>query len=71
VLGTDVVAEEPRPLGACVGDQGLVPVQFQGEGIAQEPFQFSSDFLGLGFRAGESQQVIVGLCRHPGYAGVE
>jgi hypothetical protein len=36
VLDGDVVAEEPRPLGAGVGDQGLALVQFQAEGLSQE-----------------------------------
>jgi hypothetical protein len=37
----------------------------------QEPRQAGFDLLGFGLRAGEPEQVIVGLCRHPGYAGVE
>ena len=36
VLDGDVIAEEPRPLGAGVGDQGLGRVEFQSEGLPEE-----------------------------------
>jgi hypothetical protein len=71
VLDGDVVAEEPRALGAGVGDQGLGGVQFQPEGLPEEPRQFRLDLLGLGLGPDEPQQVVVCLCRHPDYAGVE
>jgi hypothetical protein len=71
VLDGDVVAEEPRRLAAGVGDQGFLLVQFQPEGFPEEPRQPGLDFLGLGLRPGESQQVIVRLCRSLDYAGVE
>jgi hypothetical protein len=63
VLDGDVVAEEPRRLAAGVGDQGLVLAEFQAEGLPEERCQFGLDLLGFGLRPGESQDVIVGLCR--------
>ena len=48
VLDGDVIAEEPRPLGAGMGDQGLGGVEFQEEGLSQEPCQLCLDLLGLG-----------------------
>jgi hypothetical protein len=71
VLDDDVIAEEPRRLGAGAGDQGLIRVEFQGEGLSQEPCQFRLDLLGFGLRPDEPQQMIICLCRHPDYAGVE
>jgi hypothetical protein len=68
VLDGDLVAEEPRRAGAGVGDQCLAGVQFQREGLSQERRQPGFDLLGFGLRPGEPQQVIVGLCRGPGYA---
>jgi len=55
VLDDDLVAEEPRRAGAAVGDQGLVLVQFQGEGLAQERCQVRLDLFGFGLWADESQ----------------
>ena len=68
VLDDDVVAEEPCRLAAGVADQGLVLVQFQPEGLPEEPAQVGLDLLGFGLRPGESQQMIVGLCRPLDYA---
>jgi hypothetical protein len=45
MLDGDVVSEESRPLAAGVGDQRLLPVEFQPEGFPEE--------------SGESQQMIV------------
>ena len=59
VLDDDVVAEVPRRLGAGVADQGLVLVQFQPEGLSEEPGQLGLDLLGFGLRPGESQDVVV------------
>ena len=71
VLDGDVVAEEPRLLGAGVGDQGLGVVEFQSEGLSEELRDACLDLFSFGFWAGISQYVIVRLCRHPDYAGVE
>jgi hypothetical protein len=71
MLDRDVVSQEPRPLGPGMGYQGLFPVQFQSEGLSQEPGQVFLDYLGLFLCPGESQQMIIGLCRSLGYAGVE
>ena len=54
VLDDDVVAEEPRRLAAGVGDQGLVLVQFQPEGLPEEPRQFGLDLLGFGLRPADT-----------------
>jgi hypothetical protein len=59
MLDGDVVSEEPRPLAAGVGDQRLLPVEFQPEGFPEEFGYPGLDFLGLRFRPGESQQMIV------------
>ena len=61
VLDDDVIAEEPRRLGAGVGDQGLVLVQVQPEGLPEERRQPGLYLLGFGLRADESQQVVVGV----------
>jgi len=71
VLDGDVIAEEPRWLAAGAGDQGLGRVEFQSEGLPEELCDLGLDLLGFGLRPGESQYVIICLCRHPGYAGVE
>jgi len=68
VLDGDVVAGEPRGLGAAVRDQRLGRRQFQLEVLAQELGQALFDLLGFGLRAGEPEQVIVGLCRLRDYA---
>jgi hypothetical protein len=68
VLDGDVIAEEPRPLGAGVGDQGLARVEFQFEGLPEELRQTGLDLLGVGLRPDESQYLGVGLCRLTGYA---
>jgi hypothetical protein len=54
-----------------VRDQRFLLVQFQLEVFAQEPGQPCLDLLGLGFRPGKPEKVIVGLCRTLDYAGVE
>jgi hypothetical protein len=61
VLDGDVVAEEPRRLGAGVRDQGLIRRQFQLEVITQEVSEPLLDLLGFGLGAGEPEQVIVGV----------
>jgi hypothetical protein len=61
VLDGDLVAEEPRRAGAGVGDQGLVRVELQGEGLSQEPRQLGLDLLGFGLGPDEPQQVIIGI----------
>jgi len=65
VPGDDVIAEEPRLLGAGVG---LVRRQFQLELVAQEPGEALLDFLRFGLRAGEPEEMVIGLCRGPDYA---
>ncbi|MGH3276001.1 MAG: hypothetical protein ACRDNZ_16955, partial [Streptosporangiaceae bacterium] len=64
----DLVTEEPCRAGAGMGDQGLALGQFQLEVITQERGEAGLDLLGPGFGPGEPEQVIVGLCRGPGYA---
>jgi hypothetical protein len=49
-------------------DQRLISVQFQLEFLAQEHRQLVFDLLGFSFRSGETQDVIIGLCRAPDYA---
>jgi hypothetical protein len=68
VLDDDVVAEEPRWLAAGAGDQGLGRVEFQSEGLPEEPREPGLDLLGFGLRPGESQYVIIRLCRLLDYA---
>ena len=68
MLDGDLVAEELCRPGSGVGDQRLVRRQFQLEVLAQELGEPLFDLLGLGFRPGEPDEVIVGLCRVPGYA---
>jgi hypothetical protein len=68
VLGDDVIAEEPRLLGTGVGDQRLARRQFQLELVAQEPGEALLDFLRFGLRAGESEEMVIGLCGLPDYA---
>jgi hypothetical protein len=70
VLDADVIAEEPRRLAAGVRDQGLFRVQFQSEGLPEELRYPGLDFLGFGLRPGESQNMIVGLCRPADYAAL-
>ena len=48
VLDDDVIAEEPGPLGAGMSDQSLVLVQFQPEGLPEEPGQPGLDLLAFG-----------------------
>jgi hypothetical protein len=68
VLGGDLVAEVSRCPGAGMRDQRLFLIEFQLEFITQERRQLIFDGLGFGFWPGESQKVVVGLCRAPGYA---
>jgi len=42
-----------------MGDQRLVRVQFQGEGLSQEPCQLPFDLLRFGLRADEPEQMII------------
>ncbi len=57
----DLIAEEPGPLGAGMGDQRLVRRQFQLEVITQERRQPLLDLLGFGLRSGEPEQGVVGV----------
>ena len=68
VLDGDLVAEESCRAGAGVGDQRLVLGQFQLEFVTQELRQPLFDLLGFGLRPGEPEQMVIGLCRGPGYA---
>ena len=54
-----MVAEEPRPLGAGVGDQGLGVAEFQPEGLPEEPREPGLDLLGFGLRPDKSQYVVI------------
>jgi hypothetical protein len=69
VLGGDLVAEEPRPAGAGVGDQRLCLGQLQLEFIVQELSEATFDLLGFGLRSGEPEQDVIRLCRVACYAG--
>ena len=71
MLDGDVVAEEPRGLGAAMRDQRLACRQFQLEILTQEVGQALLDLIGFGLRAGKPEQVIIGLCRPLDYAGIE
>jgi len=71
VLHGDLIAEESRRAGPRVRDQCLLLRQFQLEVITQELCKALLDVLGFGFWSGEPQEMIVGLCRTPDYAGVE
>jgi hypothetical protein len=51
-----------------VGDHSLLGGEGELELVAQERGELGLDLLGFGLRAGEPQEVIVGLCRLPGYA---
>ncbi|MCW8098930.1 hypothetical protein OOZ58_20460 [Streptomyces tauricus] len=68
VLGRDLVTEESGCPGAGMSDQRLFLGQFQIEVVTQELGQVLLDLLGLGFRSGETKEMIVRLCRAPGYA---
>jgi hypothetical protein len=68
VLDDDLVAEVAGRPGTGVRDQRLAGVEVKREFVAQEPRQPVFDLLGFGFGPGEPQEVIVGLCRGPGYA---
>jgi hypothetical protein len=68
VSGGDLVAEELRRACSGVGDQGLLLRQLQLEVVTQEPREALFDLLGFGLGSDEPEQVIVGLCRVPGYA---
>jgi hypothetical protein len=68
VLDGDLVAEEPGRACAGVGDQRFVLGEFELEFVAQELGQALFDVLGFGLRSGEPEQMVVCLCRVPGYA---
>jgi len=51
-----------------VGDHSLLGGEGELELVTQERGELGLDLLGFGLRAGEPQEVIVGLCRLPGYA---
>jgi hypothetical protein len=57
----DLIAEEPGPLGADMGDQSLVRRQFQLEVFTQERRQPVPDLLGFGLGPGEPEQDVVGV----------
>ena len=57
----DLVAEEPGPLGAGMGDQRLVRRQVQLEVVTQELRQAVLDLLGFGLGSGEPEQGVVGV----------
>ena len=59
VLDDDVIAEEPRRLGAGVADQGLAVVEFQSEGLPEELRQPGLDLPGFGLRPDKTQYVII------------
>jgi hypothetical protein len=68
VCDGDVVAEEPRRVGAGVGDQRLGLGQLELEVIAQELGEATLDLFGSGLRSGEPEQDVIGLCRVASYA---
>jgi hypothetical protein len=68
VLNADVIADESCRARAGVGDQGLVLVEFQPEGLPEEPRQPGLDLLSFGLRPGKFQDVVVCLCRLRDYA---
>jgi hypothetical protein len=70
VVDGDLVAEESRRTGTRVGDERLVRRQVQLEVLTQELRQPGFDLFGFGLGSDEPKQVIVGLCRGPGYADV-
>ncbi len=53
MLNSDLISEESCRAGAGMSYQGLIRVQFQGEGLPQEERQFLLDYLGFGFRPDE------------------
>jgi hypothetical protein len=57
-----------RRARAGVGDQSLVLRQFQVELFAQERRETLLDLLGLGLWPDEPEEMIISLCRGPGYA---
>jgi hypothetical protein len=67
VLDGDLVAEESCRPGTGVGDQRLVRRQFQLEVLTQERRKPLFDLLGFVPGSGEPEQMIVRLCRPPGY----
>jgi hypothetical protein len=68
VVDGDLVAEEPGRARAGVGDQSLVLRQLQLELLAQERRKTLLDLFGLDLRPDEPEEMIIGLCRGPGYA---
>jgi hypothetical protein len=68
VLDGDLVAEETGRACAGVGYQRLVGGQLQFEVVMQERRQPLSDLLSFGLRSGEPEQMVICLCRGPGYA---
>jgi hypothetical protein len=71
VLDGDVIAEEPCSLAAGMCDQGLGRVKFQSEGLPEEQRDPGLDLLSFGLWPDKTQYVVICLCRHPDYAGVE
>jgi hypothetical protein len=68
VLDGDLVAEESGRAGAGVGDQRLALGEFELEFVTQELGQALFDVFGFGLWSGEPEQMVVCLCRLPGYA---
>lgn len=61
--GPDVVAEEPRLVGAGMGDQGFLGGELEFQLLAQERGEPVLDLFGFGLGADEPQKVIVGVAR--------
>ncbi|MGH3282867.1 MAG: hypothetical protein ACRDNW_27580, partial [Trebonia sp.] len=63
-----LVSEESRRAGSGVRDQRFLLRQFQAEFVLEELGEALLYLLGFRFRPGEPDQVVIGLCRGPGYA---
>jgi hypothetical protein len=71
MLGGDLIAEEPRRVGAGVGDQRLVLGQLQLEVISQEPAEATFDLLSFGLWSGEPEQDIIRRSGRNATAGIQ
>jgi len=61
VLNGDLVAQESRRACAGVGDERLGLRQFQVEFVTQERRDTVLDVLGLGFRPGEPEEMVIAV----------
>src|SRR5260370_29782315 len=61
VLHGDLVTEEFRRLGGGMLDQCFLLAQFQLEVFSQDPGQARFDLLGLSFRSGKPEQMVIGI----------